>query len=110
MKGISKEALQGRLGGIHKKITRLFDYDAEKFGCRPSDDWYRLLWITILLASLFALLHAYVWVMIRGIAENEGERAVVPQLVSKEELLRAVSTQAQREEKYGEILGVTHAD
>lgn len=112
MKGINnlQGALRERLGSIQKKVTRLFDYDTEKFERAPSDDWYRLLWITMLLSLLFTLLHAYVWIMVRGIAEDEGERVVVPRLVSGEELLQAVSVQAQRERKYGEVLGTARAD
>ncbi len=111
MKGINNlHAIRERFESIQKKITRLFDYDAEKFERIPYDDWYRLLWITILLASLFALLHAYVWVMVRGIADDEGERMTAPRLVSEEELLQAVSMQRERERVYGEVLGATRAD
>ncbi len=111
MKGInSLHAIREQFENIQKKITRLFDYDAEKFESSPYDDWYRLLWITILLASLLALLHAYVWMMVLDIADDEGERLTAPHLVSEEELLRAVSAQAGREKVYGELLGATRTD
>jgi len=109
MKGNSeiKQTIQNKWNRLQKQTGRLFDYDKEKFECVPSKDWYRLLWITIFLALLFAILHGYVWIMVRDIAENKGEATTSPQVITEEELSRAVILQEEREEKYEHILGLS---
>lgn len=102
-----KQTIQNKWDRLQKQTGRLFDYDREKFECAPFKDWYRLLWVTIFLALLFTVLHGYVWIIVRDIAENKGEATTSPQVITEEELSHAVTVQEEREEKYEHILGLS---